>query len=249
MYLRVFVHAVPETPIPLFPWQTPPQTFGRSSDVLLLQEALPDPQVWIWQPLWVITVWEWVRPPTPTGPRAPGGQAGGCRLPSSGGHRGSAWRGHQPSGQATTEEGPAQGHVPGGPQRTGCRRPRRASPPRQGPGRAWRADVAAAAGGQGRMKPGSPGPESPQAGAGLQARKMAGASAAPTAFTPGGPVRPASRATDTGYPPAMLPSGATSPGRASALQAGALPAFPEQSPCDPRGGPQLRKHRVHGTGR
>ena len=36
------------------------------------------------------------------------------------------------------------------------------------------------------MKPGSPGPESSQAGAGLQARKMAGASAAPTAFTPGG---------------------------------------------------------------
>ena len=55
-------------------------------------------------------------------------------------------------------------------------------------------------------------------------------------------MHPASRATDTGYPPAMLPSGATSPGRASALQAGAVPAFPEKSPCDPRGGQQLRKH-------
>lgn len=40
------------------------------------------------------------------------------------------------------------GYIPGGPRRTGCRRLQPVSPPRQGPGKAWCADAAAAGGGQ-----------------------------------------------------------------------------------------------------
>lgn len=34
---------------------------------------------------------------------------------------------------------------------------------------------------------------------------------------------------DTCHPPAMLPTGATSPGQESSLQGGTLPAFPEKA--------------------
>lgn len=69
------------------------------------------------------------------------------------------------TGQVPTKERPGEAAtcVPGGPQRLGCTRLPRVSPPRQVPERAWCADAAAAGGrqDQGWVRPRSPASQAP----------------------------------------------------------------------------------------